>query len=221
MRQFGLALLLLLCTGLHTASAAVVSRIAAVVNKDIITTYQLDQKLQEQLAMRDTQPLLIDLPPPADLQVDPASIVIPSSVRSGEPVQIGRRTAASTASSRRGSPSSPRRPRCPRCPRCRRGGRGRRSRLPGRPRPGSRPLSPALSDGGGRLPARHRHQPEPLGRPSRSLPPALADRPRGRGARRFECAVVLVQYVEHSKQAQHRPRVSLRPRSRDPLRSSD
>ena len=56
MRQLGLALLLLLVIGLNTVSAAVVSRIAAVVNRDIITTYQLDQKLQEQLAKRDTQP---------------------------------------------------------------------------------------------------------------------------------------------------------------------
>jgi len=56
MRQFGIALLLLLCIGLNTASAAVVSRIAAVVNTDIITTYQLDQKLQEQLAKQEKQP---------------------------------------------------------------------------------------------------------------------------------------------------------------------
>lgn len=56
MRQLGFALLLLLSIGLHTASAAVVSRIAAVVNRDIITTYQLDQKLQEQLAKREQQP---------------------------------------------------------------------------------------------------------------------------------------------------------------------
>lgn len=42
--------------GLSTADATMVSRIAAVVNKDIITTYQLDQKLQEQLAKRDKQP---------------------------------------------------------------------------------------------------------------------------------------------------------------------
>ena len=56
MRQFGVALLLLLSIGLNTAPAAVVSRIAAVVNTDIITTYQLDQKLQEQLAKRDKQP---------------------------------------------------------------------------------------------------------------------------------------------------------------------
>ena len=56
MRQFGIALLLLLCIGLNTTSAAVVSRIAAVVNTDIITTYQLDQKLQEQLAKQDKQP---------------------------------------------------------------------------------------------------------------------------------------------------------------------
>lgn len=56
MRQLGLALAMLLVISLTTASAAVVSRIAAVVNKDIITTYQLDQKLQEQLAKRDKQP---------------------------------------------------------------------------------------------------------------------------------------------------------------------
>lgn len=56
MRQLGVALLLLVSIGLHTASAAVVSRIAAVVNRDIITTYQLDQKLQEQLAQREQQP---------------------------------------------------------------------------------------------------------------------------------------------------------------------
>ena len=56
MRQLGLALLLLLCIGVNAASAAVVSRIAAVVNRDIITTYQLDQKLQEQLAKRQQQP---------------------------------------------------------------------------------------------------------------------------------------------------------------------
>ena len=56
MRRFGLALLLLLCIGFNTASAAVVSRIAAVVNRDVITTYQLDQKLQEQLAKREQQP---------------------------------------------------------------------------------------------------------------------------------------------------------------------
>jgi len=56
MRQLGIVLLLLLCIGLGTASAAVVSRIAAVVNTDIITTNQLDQKLQEQLAKQDKQP---------------------------------------------------------------------------------------------------------------------------------------------------------------------
>ena len=56
MRQLGFALLLMLSVSLNTASAAVVSRIAAVVNRDIITTYQLDQKLQEQLAKREQQP---------------------------------------------------------------------------------------------------------------------------------------------------------------------
>lgn len=56
MRLFGIALVLLFSIGLNSATAAVVSRIAAVVNKDIITTYQLDQKLQQQLAKRDKQP---------------------------------------------------------------------------------------------------------------------------------------------------------------------
>lgn len=56
MRRFGIALLLLCSIGLNSAAAAVVSRIAAVVNKDIITTHQLDQKLQEQLAKRERQP---------------------------------------------------------------------------------------------------------------------------------------------------------------------
>ena len=56
MRHFGIALLVLFSIGLTTATAAVVSRIAAVVNKDIITTHQLDMKLQEQLAQRDKQP---------------------------------------------------------------------------------------------------------------------------------------------------------------------
>ncbi len=56
MKRFGIALLLLCSVGLNLASAEVVSRIAAVVNKDIITTHQLDQALQEQLAKRDRQP---------------------------------------------------------------------------------------------------------------------------------------------------------------------
>ena len=56
MRRFGIALLLLFSIGLSSASAVVVSRIAAVVNKDIITTHQLDQKLQEQLAKKEQQP---------------------------------------------------------------------------------------------------------------------------------------------------------------------
>lgn len=56
MRFFGIALLLLCSIGLNSAEAEVVSRIAAVVNKDIITTYQLDQKLQEQLAKQERQP---------------------------------------------------------------------------------------------------------------------------------------------------------------------
>ena len=59
MKHFGIALLLLCSIGLASATAAtpvLVSRIAAVVNKDIITTYQLDQKLQEQLAKKEEQP---------------------------------------------------------------------------------------------------------------------------------------------------------------------
>jgi peptidyl-prolyl cis-trans isomerase SurA len=56
MRIFVITLLLLCSVGLTSATAQVVSRIAAVVNKDIITTYQLDQKLQEQLAKQERQP---------------------------------------------------------------------------------------------------------------------------------------------------------------------
>jgi len=56
MRLLGMTLLLLCSIGMSSASAQVVSRIAAVVNKDIITTYQLDQKLQEQLAKKERQP---------------------------------------------------------------------------------------------------------------------------------------------------------------------
>ena len=56
MRVFVVALLMICSIGLNSASAQVVSRIAAVVNKDIITTNQLDQKLQEQLAKKEQQP---------------------------------------------------------------------------------------------------------------------------------------------------------------------
>lgn len=56
MRYFGIALLLLGSIGLTSASAQVVSRIAAVVNKEIITTHQLDQRLQQQLAKKERQP---------------------------------------------------------------------------------------------------------------------------------------------------------------------
>jgi peptidyl-prolyl cis-trans isomerase SurA len=56
MRLIGITLLLFCSIGLNSAAAQVVSRIAAVVNKDIITTYQLDQKLQEQLAKKERQP---------------------------------------------------------------------------------------------------------------------------------------------------------------------
>ncbi|MDT8443561.1 MAG: SurA N-terminal domain-containing protein [Desulfuromonadales bacterium] len=56
MRILSIALLLFCMIGLSSAAAEVVSRIAAVVNKDIITTNQLDQKLQEQLAKQERQP---------------------------------------------------------------------------------------------------------------------------------------------------------------------
>lgn len=56
MRFIGLTLLLFCTIGLSSATAQVVSRVAAVVNKDIITTYQLDQKLQEHLAKKERQP---------------------------------------------------------------------------------------------------------------------------------------------------------------------
>ena len=57
MRLLGITLLLFCSVCLSSALAGqVVSRIAAVVNKDIITTYQLDQKLQEQLAKKERQP---------------------------------------------------------------------------------------------------------------------------------------------------------------------
>lgn len=61
MKNFGITLLLFCTIGLNTASAQVVSRIAAVVNKDIITTNQLDQKLQEQLAKQERQPTAAQL----------------------------------------------------------------------------------------------------------------------------------------------------------------
>jgi peptidyl-prolyl cis-trans isomerase SurA len=56
MRYFGIAMLLICSIGLTSVSAQVVSRVAAVVNKEIITTHQLDQKLQEQLAKQQKQP---------------------------------------------------------------------------------------------------------------------------------------------------------------------
>ena len=56
MRYFGIALLLLGSIGLTSVSAQVVSRIAAVVNKELITTHQLDQRLQQQLAKKERQP---------------------------------------------------------------------------------------------------------------------------------------------------------------------
>jgi len=56
MRYFGIALLLICSIGLTSVSAQVVSRVAAVVNKEIISTHQLDQRLQEQLAKQQKQP---------------------------------------------------------------------------------------------------------------------------------------------------------------------
>jgi peptidyl-prolyl cis-trans isomerase SurA len=56
MKCFAISLLLLCSVGLNLASAEVVSRVAAIVNKDIITTNQLDQKLQEQLAKQEREP---------------------------------------------------------------------------------------------------------------------------------------------------------------------
>ena len=56
MRLFGLTLLLFCSIGLNSVTAQVVSRVAAVVNKDIITTNQLDQRLQEHLAKQEQQP---------------------------------------------------------------------------------------------------------------------------------------------------------------------
>lgn len=61
MRYFGIALLLLCTIGLTSVSAKVVSRVAAVVNKEIITTNQLDQRLQEQLAKKERQPSPVQL----------------------------------------------------------------------------------------------------------------------------------------------------------------
>lgn len=56
MRYFGIALLLICSIGLTSVSAKVVSRVAAVVNKEIISTHQLDQRLQQQLAKQKKQP---------------------------------------------------------------------------------------------------------------------------------------------------------------------
>ncbi len=61
MRYFGIALLLLCTIGLSSVSAQVVSRVAAVVNKEIITTHQLDQRLQQQLAKTERQPSPVQL----------------------------------------------------------------------------------------------------------------------------------------------------------------
>lgn len=61
MKRFGIALLLLCSIGLASASADVVSRVAAVVNKDIITTLQLDQKLRAKLAKLEKQPSPVQL----------------------------------------------------------------------------------------------------------------------------------------------------------------
>lgn len=61
MKYLGITLLLLCSIGLTSVSAKVVSRVAAVVNKDIITTHQLDQRLQEQLAKKERQPSPVQL----------------------------------------------------------------------------------------------------------------------------------------------------------------
>lgn len=61
MKRLGIALLLLCSIGLASASADVVSRVAAVVNKDIITTLQLDQKLRSKLAKLEKQPSPVQL----------------------------------------------------------------------------------------------------------------------------------------------------------------
>ncbi len=56
MKHAGILLMLLFIVGLAQVDAQTISRIAAVVNNDIITTNQLDQKLQAQLAKQDRQP---------------------------------------------------------------------------------------------------------------------------------------------------------------------
>jgi peptidyl-prolyl cis-trans isomerase SurA len=61
MKNLAIAFLLICSIGLTSASAEVVSRVAAVVNKDIISTHQLDQKLREQLAKLDKQPSPVQL----------------------------------------------------------------------------------------------------------------------------------------------------------------
>ena len=61
MKQIVIASLLLCSIGLASASAEVVSRVAAVVNKDIITTLELDQKLRAQLAKLEKQPSPVQL----------------------------------------------------------------------------------------------------------------------------------------------------------------
>jgi len=61
MKRLVIACLLLCSLGLASASAEIVSRVAAVVNKDIITTLQLDQKLRAQLAKLDKQPSPVQL----------------------------------------------------------------------------------------------------------------------------------------------------------------
>ncbi len=61
MKRIGIALLLLCGIGMQPVAAEVVSRIAAVVNKDVITTNQLDQKLKEQLAKQGREPSPVQL----------------------------------------------------------------------------------------------------------------------------------------------------------------
>lgn len=56
MRRIALLIGLLSCVALAPAGAETVSRIAAVVNDDIITTFELDQALKTQLAKAEKQP---------------------------------------------------------------------------------------------------------------------------------------------------------------------
>ncbi len=56
MKRIGLFGLFLLCLSLSDVRSEMISRVAAVVNEDIITTHQLDTALQEKLASMDRRP---------------------------------------------------------------------------------------------------------------------------------------------------------------------